>query len=232
MRNAVTNFLSILELNESKVSTLLGAMVLVIAGFLFYSYYFETKNPHQSFPEVEFSDQNVITNLNDGALVSDSNAANQSGQIGGGTSVSKYKVESGDSLWKIAVKKYNDGYRWSEIAKVNKLKNPGLLAVGQELDLMENQNQAIVPEAPAKTEVARSGSASNVKPAAQSVLADVSGGSSVTNGVYTVVKNDSLWKIAEKQYKDGHAWVKIWEANKVKVGNPDIIFTGSQIAIP
>lgn len=38
-----------------------------------------------------------------------------------------YKVVSGDSLWKIAVAQYQDGYKWSEIAKANNLRNPDLI---------------------------------------------------------------------------------------------------------
>lgn len=47
----------------------------------------------------------------------------------------EYIVKSGDSLWKIAVAQFSDGYKWAEIAKINGLKNPGLLAVGQVLKL-------------------------------------------------------------------------------------------------
>jgi nucleoid-associated protein YgaU len=48
-----------------------------------------------------------------------------------------YVVEAGDSLWKIAEKHYNSGYKWVEIVEENNLENPGMLAVGQELSLPE-----------------------------------------------------------------------------------------------
>lgn len=38
-----------------------------------------------------------------------------------------YKVVKGDNLWDIAVRAYGDGYKWSEIAKANKLTNPDLI---------------------------------------------------------------------------------------------------------
>lgn len=46
-----------------------------------------------------------------------------------------YKVEKGDSLWKIAVRAYGDGYKWLEIAQANNLVNPNYIEVDQELKL-------------------------------------------------------------------------------------------------
>lgn len=38
-----------------------------------------------------------------------------------------YKIKKGDNLWDIAVRAYGDGYKWPEIAKANKLSDPGLV---------------------------------------------------------------------------------------------------------
>jgi len=46
-----------------------------------------------------------------------------------------YTVVKGDCLWDIAVRTYGDGFRWTEIAKVNKLVNPGLIHSGNILVL-------------------------------------------------------------------------------------------------
>ncbi|MCZ7933424.1 5'-nucleotidase C-terminal domain-containing protein [Agrobacterium leguminum] len=48
---------------------------------------------------------------------------------------SKYVVEKGDSLWKIAAEKYGDGALWSMIAKANTLKHPNHIEIGEELEL-------------------------------------------------------------------------------------------------
>ena len=46
-----------------------------------------------------------------------------------------YTVVKGDSLWNIAVRAYGDGFKWTEIAKANKLVNPGLIYAGNVLIL-------------------------------------------------------------------------------------------------
>jgi LysM repeat protein len=50
---------------------------------------------------------------------------------------------------------------------------------------------------------------------------------------YIVVSGDSLWKIAEKFYKRGSLWTKIYEYNKDVIGdNPNLIITGQVLKIP
>ena len=51
--------------------------------------------------------------------------------ISGGT----YEVAKGDNLWNIAVRAYQDGYRWVDIAKENDLLNPGIIHPGNVLRL-------------------------------------------------------------------------------------------------
>ena len=72
-------------------------------------------------------------------------------------------------------------------------------------------------------------------------FSDVVSGSSSTAGApageavtrtYTVVAGDSLSKIAKKIYGDAGRWKEIWEANKDKVKNPDLIHPGQELKIP
>lgn len=58
-------------------------------------------------------------------------SANVTSAIKGAT----YKVVKGDSLWKIAVRAYGDGYKWATVAKENKLKNPNVIHTGNILIL-------------------------------------------------------------------------------------------------
>lgn len=46
-----------------------------------------------------------------------------------------YTVQKGDDLWNIAVRAYGDGYKWTSIAEVNHLANPGLIFSGNVLQI-------------------------------------------------------------------------------------------------
>jgi nucleoid-associated protein YgaU len=68
---------------------------------------------------------------------------------------------------------------------------------------------------------------------------DVQGGSSSTAPrnepdvkTYTVQKGDSLSKIAKAHYGDANQWRKIYEANKERIKNPDLIQPGWVLTIP
>ena len=49
---------------------------------------------------------------------------------------------------------------------------------------------------------------------------------------YTVVKGDSLSKIAKRQYGDMNQWPRIYEANRDQIKNPDLIYPGQKLKIP
>lgn len=68
-------------------------------------------------------------------------------------------------------------------------------------------------------------------------FSDVTSGSSTTapaGGVqtYTVKSGDSLSKIAKRIYGDPDKWHRIYEANRDKIKNPDLIHPGQQFTIP
>jgi nucleoid-associated protein YgaU len=68
-------------------------------------------------------------------------------------------------------------------------------------------------------------------------FSDVESGSSSTappasEQTYTVVKGDSLSKIAKRFYGDAQQWRKIYEANKEQIKNPDLIYPGQTFRIP
>ena len=53
-----------------------------------------------------------------------------------------------------------------------------------------------------------------------------------SESTYTVVKGDSLSKIAKRFYDDANQWRKIFEANRDQIENPDLIHPGQVLRIP
>ena len=49
---------------------------------------------------------------------------------------------------------------------------------------------------------------------------------------YVVQAGDSLSAIAKKFYGDANRWTEIWEANKDKVPDPNLISPGLELRIP
>lgn len=49
---------------------------------------------------------------------------------------------------------------------------------------------------------------------------------------YTVKKGDCLWAIAKRFYGNGREYTKIYEANKDKIKNPNLIYVGQVLTIP
>ena len=49
---------------------------------------------------------------------------------------------------------------------------------------------------------------------------------------YTVQSGDTLWKISQEMYGNGSKYMKIFEANKPMLENPDKIFPGQVLVIP
>lgn len=118
-----------------------------------------------------------------------------------------YIVKSNDSLWNIAVAVYNDGYKWTEIAKANNLANPSTIFTGDKL---------LLPNAPTPSELGQMmGNTQTDK---------------ITADSYTVKKDDTLWDIAVRAYGDGYKWTEIAKANNLS--NPDMIFSGNVLQLP
>jgi hypothetical protein len=83
-----------------------------------------------------------------------------------------------------------------------------------------------------------SGSSSTAKSdvSAKPDFSDVKSGSSSTAGggdrLYIVRSGDSLSKIAQREYGDAKKWQRIFEANKDKIKDPDLIHPGQELKIP
>jgi nucleoid-associated protein YgaU len=49
---------------------------------------------------------------------------------------------------------------------------------------------------------------------------------------YTVVAGDSLSRIAKREYGDAQKWQTIYQANRDKISDPDLIHPGQVLTIP
>ena len=69
-------------------------------------------------------------------------------------------------------------------------------------------------------------------PAAAAAAASASGGGSSSHRTYTVGAGDSLSKIAKSFYGNANQYMKIFEANKDQLSDPDKIKPGQVLVIP
>ena len=116
-----------------------------------------------------------------------------------------YVVVNGDNLWKIAEKKYNNGYIWVEIAKENNIKNASILYVGQKLKMPTIEKTVTIENDVNKIEQGTD---------------------------YKVVRGDNLWKIAVNAYGDGYKWTSVYQENKMIIPNAGLLEIGMTIKIP
>ena len=108
-------FLAQIKWGESYTSLFLGAVVVVVALVLVFSFV-RSRN-----------------NLNKGQTGSTSTISKE--QEAAKAMPKTYTVKSGDYLWSIAVRAYGDGYQWVKIVKANNLVNPDLIFSGNVLRL-------------------------------------------------------------------------------------------------
>jgi Uncharacterized protein containing LysM domain len=128
-----------------------------------------------------------------------------------------YKVQSNDSLIKIARKHYGDDKKWVKIYEANRdsMADPDALYVGQELlipntSVGKKADQAFQTSARKKSNKERS---ANVN-------------------THTVVAGDTLYRLAEKYYDDPTVWIKIYEANEGIIKDKRLLKEGQILIIP
>jgi len=69
-------------------------------------------------------------------------------------------------------------------------------------------------------------------PAAAAAAASAGGASSAAARTYTVKAGDSLAKISKQFYGDANKYMKIFEANKDKLTDPNKVNVGTELRIP
>lgn len=195
-----------LKLDQSYLSLILGLIIVLIAGILVFNY-FKTNKPSLGPADL----------TNEAASI-DVSPENLPG---------KYTVKEGDTLFLIAQKYYNDGYKYTEIAKANNVTNENSIETGQVLEIPKVDGvvaeviatPTVSPDS-AKTENLGTGGADN-----QTIW-----GEKINGNTYTVVAGDWLSKVAGRAYGDIMQYSKIAEANNI--ANPDVIEPGTVLKIP
>lgn len=216
--------------NQSYLNLILGALIVIVLGVLIYNYF--TK------PEGNVGPSQQTTQ-------------DQSGDVAKENLPGKYTVKEGDTLFVIAEKYYNDGYKYSLITEANKLANENAIVAGQVLEIPKpSANPSTSPEVSASpssqpvespaasassSPVEESGSMQNTTVNANdkgdSVGEDQSlWGDKITGDTYTVQPGDWLSKIAWRAYNDVYSYPKIAQANNLQ--NPDSIEVGQVLKIP
>jgi len=78
----------------------------------------------------------------------------------------------------------------------------------------------------------RSGGSSTAAQDAEAIEAPQTPWLGTGQHTYTVMRRDTLSKIAVLEYGDAKQWRKIYEANKDLIEDPDLIFPGQVLRIP
>lgn len=181
----VKSLLKTLKLNESTISMVLGALVVLVVGLLVVNYFrgrageiAQTTNQEAGAEEevslptthsvsegehlwviaeryfnsgynwVDIAEANELTNPNvllvgqeltipdvEPRLATVEPQVQQATAFGSAIEGGEYTVAEGDHLWGIAVRAYQDGYRWVDIARANDLSNPNVIVPEQNLTI-------------------------------------------------------------------------------------------------
>lgn len=204
--------------NQSRLSLILGALIVLVIGILVFNYF----------------------NRNQADLGPSQQTQQEEGDISPQNLPGKYTVKEGDTLFLIAQKYYNDGYKYEELVKENNLTNPNQIEVGQVLQIPKLEVTALQPSPteeaqiqPSPTPQAKqepSQAAPGTKGASDITMTKQDWGPKITGTTYTVVEGDWLSKIAGRAYGDIYAYDRIAKVNNIE--NPDLIYPGTILTIP
>ncbi|MBI3103779.1 LysM peptidoglycan-binding domain-containing protein [Candidatus Daviesbacteria bacterium] len=194
-----------IQSNQSKVSMVLGVLIILVMGILVFNYFNRGKSDLGPAQTTTVEEQDVTP-------------ADLPG---------KYTVKEGDTLFIIAEKYYGDGYQYTEIARLNNLTNPDALEKGQVLEIPKLAAATLPVLEPEQTPAEPAAGSKGVP---DITLAQSVWGPKIAGTTYTVVAGDWLSKIADRAYGDLYAYDKIAKANNIQ--NPDLIEVGMVLTIP
>lgn len=201
------------ESNQSRLTMVLGGLIILVVVILLFNYF------NRSKPSVGPSQQTEQTQ-------EDVSPQNLPG---------KYTIKEGDTLFTIAEKYYNNGYKYTEIARVNNLSDPNIIETGQQLEIPKLSDQNLsAASTPNPQEMQSPEPTPKTSPSSQSqseTQQAQSWGTQITGDTYTVAEGDWLSTISARAYGgDITAYTRIAQANNIQ--NPDLIYSGTILKIP
>ena len=220
--------------NQSFFNIVLGGLIVIVLAVLLFNYFNQ--------PTEELS-----------GPASQTEQSEQSGDVSKDKLPGTYTVKEGDTLFTIAQNYYDDGYKYPELVKENKLANENAISSGQEIMIpkLNESGQAVgiasatptatpeesampsapvapsAPTAPATPAPATPAPAMGATGGAENATA---WGDKITVDTYTVQEGDWLSKIAARAYGDMYLYQKLATANGI--ANPDAIEVGMTLKIP
>lgn len=187
--------------NQSKLSLVLGALIVLVVGILIFNYF--NKNKASLGPAQQTQQQEDVS----------------ADKLPG-----KYTVKEGDTLFTIAEKYYQDGNKFTEIAKVNNMGNVDMVVAGQVLEIPKLEVEVSTSPSPSP-EISSTPTATGTGGGNTTIW-----GSRIEENTYTIQEGDWLSKIAGRAYGDVYSFQKIAQANNIV--NPDLIYPGQVLTIP
>lgn len=230
-----------LQNNQSYLNLILGGLIIVVLGVLVYNYF--NKPTSDLGSSMETQNEQV------------------QGDVAKDSLPGKYTIKEGDTLFTIAQKYYDNGYKYTEIVKANSLANENQVEVGQEITIPKLESASMTPsESP---EASASPAASTSTEPSASVVPSMAASASPTATQQTMdnkvepsekgaatggSENATIWgdKITGSTYTvqagdwlskiAGRAYGDVMTYEKIaqanKITNPDTIEVGTVLQLP
>lgn len=194
------------QASQSKLSMILGSLIILVTVILLFNYFNRGKESLGPAQKTQIQQEQEMTTTID--------------------TEGKYTVKENDTLFLIAQKYYQDGYKYTEIAKLNNLTDVNQIEIGQILNVPKMESVNVGEVTPGKTEEIRLADKLQIIVSTENTV----WGEKISEDKYTVVSGDWLSKIAGRAYGDTMAYEKIAKANNIT--DPNIIEPGTVITIP
>ena len=115
-----------MQSNQSKVSMVLGGLIILVAGILIFNYFNKSQTADLGPAQTTQSENTVEQDIAPEKLPG------------------KYTIKEGDTLFSIAQKYYGDGYKYTNIASANNLTDPNAIEKGQVITIPTLDSQPVI----------------------------------------------------------------------------------------